>query len=30
LENAARAELRLQWYAEETGRVPTKIVVTPP
>nr|AYM52657.1 hypothetical protein [Aggregicoccus edonensis] len=30
LENAARAELRLQWYAEESGRVPTKIVVTPP
>jgi hypothetical protein len=30
LENAARAELRLQWYAEESGRIPTKIVVTPP
>jgi hypothetical protein len=30
LEDAARAELRLQWYAEESGRIPTKIVVTPP
>jgi hypothetical protein len=30
LERAPRSELRLQWYAEKSKRLPTKVVVTPP